>query len=99
MSTHVPLISSGVAGPLGVLHLPRLWLKVSLEARGKLANGYPGIRKCALVPDEENPRNREDSFLRCRKVPTGRVCVRYSVFRRKWREKRLQCAACDMTRR
>lgn len=43
MSTVVPLISSGVAGPLGVLHLPRLWLKVSLEARGKLAAGYPGI--------------------------------------------------------
>lgn len=41
----VPLISSGVAGPLGVLHLPRLWLKVSLEARGKLAPGYPGIGK------------------------------------------------------
>ncbi len=38
----VPLISSGVAGPLGVLHLPRLWLKVSLEARGLLADGYPG---------------------------------------------------------
>src|SRR6185436_14035101 len=41
----VPLISSGVAGPLGVLHLPRLWLKVSLEARGKLAAGYPGAGK------------------------------------------------------
>jgi hypothetical protein len=38
----VPLISSGTAGPLGVLHLPRLWLKVSLEARGLLADGYPG---------------------------------------------------------
>ncbi len=41
--THVPLISSGTAGPLGVLHLPRLWQKVSLEACGKLAAGYPGI--------------------------------------------------------
>lgn len=39
----VPTISSGVAGPLGVLHLPRLWAKVSLEAAGKLADGYPGI--------------------------------------------------------
>ncbi len=38
----VPLISSGTAGPLGVLHLPRLWLKVSLESRGALADGYPG---------------------------------------------------------
>jgi hypothetical protein len=44
-NTHVPLISSAVAGPLGVRHLPRLWLKVSLEARGKLAPGYPGIGK------------------------------------------------------
>src|SRR5262245_45991617 len=41
--TYVPLISSGTAGPLGVLHLPRLWQKVSLEARGKLAAGYPGL--------------------------------------------------------
>lgn len=45
MSTYVPLISSGVAGPLGVLHLPRLWLKASLEATGKLAAGYPGCGK------------------------------------------------------
>ena len=42
-ATIVPLISSSVAGPLGVLHLPRLWLKASLEAAGKLAPGYPGI--------------------------------------------------------
>ncbi|MFP6887706.1 MAG: DUF5069 domain-containing protein [Opitutales bacterium] len=43
MSNIVPLISSGTAGPLGVLHLPRLWQKVSLEAAGKIADGYPGI--------------------------------------------------------
>ncbi len=42
-NTYVPMISSGTAGPLGVLHLPRLWLKVSLEEAGKLAPGYPGI--------------------------------------------------------
>lgn len=42
-STYVPTISSGTAGPLGVLHLPRLWQKVSLESQGKLAAGYPGI--------------------------------------------------------
>src|SRR5215475_14777939 len=42
MNTIVPLISSGVAGPLGVIHLPRLWLKLSLESVGKLAPGYPG---------------------------------------------------------
>src|SRR5665213_4165446 len=45
MNTIVPLISSGVAGPLGVIHLPRLWLKVSLESCGKLAAGYPGAGK------------------------------------------------------
>ena len=43
--TYVPLISSGVAGPLGVVHLPRLWQKVSLEATGKLAAGYPAVGK------------------------------------------------------
>ncbi len=45
MNTIVPLISAGVAGTLGVLHLPRLWLKLSLEACGKLAPGYPGAGK------------------------------------------------------
>src|SRR5438132_14410980 len=43
--TCVPLISSGVAVPLGVVHLPRLWQKVSLEESGKLAAGYPGVGK------------------------------------------------------
>ena len=41
MSKQVPLIRSGTAGPLGVLHLPRFWQKVSLDAAGKLAAGYP----------------------------------------------------------
>lgn len=41
MSTYIPLISSGTAGPLGVLHLPRLWLKASLAANGKLDSRYP----------------------------------------------------------
>ncbi len=43
--SYVPLISSSVAGPLGAIHLPRLWLKVSLESAGKLAAGYPGLGK------------------------------------------------------
>ncbi len=38
--TVVPLISSGTAGPLGAIHLPRLWLKLSLAARGALPEGY-----------------------------------------------------------
>jgi hypothetical protein len=45
MATIIPLISSGVAGPLGVIHLPRLWLKLSLESQGKIAPGYPGCGK------------------------------------------------------
>ncbi|HSH96153.1 MAG TPA: DUF5069 domain-containing protein [Roseimicrobium sp.] len=70
MSKIVPLISSGVAGPLGVLHLPRLWLKASLEAAGKLADGYPGIGKgydmmvvSALGLTEEGVR----SFIKSKK--------------------------------
>ena len=38
--TVVPLVSSGTAGPLGAIHLPRLWLKLSLAARGALPEGY-----------------------------------------------------------
>ncbi len=37
---NVPLISSGTAGPLGAIHLPRLWLKLSLAAAGALPDGY-----------------------------------------------------------
>ena len=62
--TYVPLISSGVAGPLGVVHLPRLWQKVSLEAAGKLAPGYPAVGKgfdamtlAALGLDEQAVRD------------------------------------------
>lgn len=36
----VPLVSSGTAGPLGAIHLPRLWLKLSLAALGALPDGY-----------------------------------------------------------
>ena len=39
-STVVPLVSSGTAGPLGAIHLPRLWLKLSLAAMGSLPEGY-----------------------------------------------------------
>jgi hypothetical protein len=36
----VPLISSGTAGPLGAVHLPRLWTKLTLAAAGALPEGY-----------------------------------------------------------
>ncbi|MEC5126192.1 hypothetical protein VSU19_05495 [Verrucomicrobiales bacterium BCK34] len=40
----IPLISSDTAGPLGVKHLPRLWLKTLLSAVGELPAGYKDIR-------------------------------------------------------
>ena len=36
----VPTISSDTAGPLGAIHLPRLWLKQTLDCAGRLAEGY-----------------------------------------------------------
>ena len=36
----IPTISSGVAGPLGAIPLPRLWSKVLLSAHGQLEEGY-----------------------------------------------------------
>ncbi len=36
----VPLISSDTAGPLGAIHLPRLWTKLTLSAAGVLPAGY-----------------------------------------------------------
>lgn len=52
MQKIVPLISSGTAGPLGAIHLPRLWLKLLLGAEGLLADGYdecgPGFDQMTL---------------------------------------------------
>jgi hypothetical protein len=36
----VPLISSSCKGPLGIIHLPRLWWKRILDESGKLQDGY-----------------------------------------------------------
>jgi hypothetical protein len=36
----VPAVSTTSAGPLGVAHLPRLWLKMLLHAHGRLPEGY-----------------------------------------------------------
>jgi len=36
MAGQVPLISSGSAGPLGAVHLPRLWQKLLLGSKGLL---------------------------------------------------------------
>ncbi len=40
MEQVVPLISSAAAGPLGAIHLPRLWQKLLLSSKGQLAEGY-----------------------------------------------------------
>lgn len=36
----VPMISSDTAGPLGAIHLPRMWTKLTLSAAGVLPEGY-----------------------------------------------------------
>ena len=35
-----PAVSTSVKGPLGICHLPRLWLKILLHACGRLPEGY-----------------------------------------------------------
>ena len=37
----IPNISSDIAGPLGAIHLPRLWSKLRLSAATQLADDYP----------------------------------------------------------
>jgi hypothetical protein len=39
-TTIPPVLSSSVRGPLGVAHLPRVWLKIRLFAAGRLPEGY-----------------------------------------------------------
>ena len=36
----IPNLSSDIAGPLGAIHLPRLWSKLRLSAAGELPEGY-----------------------------------------------------------
>ena len=36
----VPIVTSDVAGPLGVLHLPRMWAKITLGEAGMLPEGH-----------------------------------------------------------
>jgi hypothetical protein len=49
----VPLVSSDTAGPLGAIHLPRLWAKLTLGAAGRLPEGYdecgPGFDQMVLT--------------------------------------------------
>jgi hypothetical protein len=45
----VPLIPSSVAGPSGAIHLPRLWQKVLLSAKGQL---HPEYDECGTGFDQ-----------------------------------------------
>ncbi|MBD5603899.1 MAG: DUF5069 domain-containing protein [Candidatus Eremiobacteraeota bacterium] len=40
MEAIVPLISTSKTGPSGIMHLPRLWMKILLASKGRLAEGY-----------------------------------------------------------
>ncbi len=42
MEKHIPLISTRTIGPLGLVHLPRLWLNMRLAANGMLNAEYRG---------------------------------------------------------
>ena len=59
----IPTISSGVAGPLGAIHLPRLWSKVLLSAHGQLEEGYDecghGFRPDGSGRAQGRPRRRD----------------------------------------
>jgi len=71
-TTHktVPLISSDTAGPLGAIHLPRLWAKLTLANGGRLAEGYDecGSGFDQLTIDDLNlKRDQVIDFIRTKK--------------------------------
>ena len=65
MAGMIPTISSGVAGPLGVLHLPRFWSKVLMDAKGQLHEDYPacGAGFDQMVLDGLGARQRRDTGI------------------------------------
>lgn len=77
----VPLISSGTAGPLGAIHLPRLWAKLSLARAGLLADGYdecgPGFDQMTIT-DLNLDRQKVIDFVRTQK-PTYMAFERWVV--------------------
>jgi len=44
MEKIIPLISSSTEGPMGLKHLPRLWIKTLFSATGRLPDGYKDVR-------------------------------------------------------
>lgn len=77
----VPLISSDTAGPLGAIHLPRLWTKLMLGASGQLPDGYdecgPGFDQMTLTAMNLD-REKTIDFVRKNK-PTYVEFERYVV--------------------
>lgn len=73
-TTIVPAIGSSVAGPLGIVHLPRLWTKVLLASRGLLpadydecGEGFDGMTISALGLDRDEliafVRNEQPTYM------------------------------------
>jgi hypothetical protein len=66
----VPLTSSGTPGPLGAIHLPRLWLKLTAGAAGLLPEDYdlcgPGFDQMTLS-DFGLDRDKTIEFVRTSK--------------------------------
>lgn len=69
-TTVVPLISSGTAGPLGAVHLPRLWAKLMLAGAGMLPEGYdecgPGFDQMTIT-NLNLDRQRVIDFVKTKK--------------------------------
>ena len=60
----VPAISSNVAGPLGVRHLPRLWLIAILRIAGFIPRGYEVDRMDRMTLDHLGiDENRSEAYL------------------------------------
>jgi hypothetical protein len=61
----VPAVSSNVAGPLGVRHLPRLWLIAILRIGGALSRGYDNDWMDRMTLDHLGvDANRSQAYLR-----------------------------------
>lgn len=63
----VPTISSGTAGPLGAVHLPRFWLKQTLDRAGRLAEGYDACGEgfdALTLKDLKLDRDETIAFIR-----------------------------------
>ena len=61
----VPAVSSNVAGPLGVRHLPRLWLIAILRIGGVISRGYDSDWMDRMTLDHLGvDANRSEAYLR-----------------------------------